>query len=125
VLPRVRDGTRDSCRDTSAQQSLGNVFAGLVLLMARPFAVGNHIRVRSGALGGEFYGTVTSMSLTYVSVLTDEGMLKVPNSSLLAAAVGPWHRSSDFATDPRSTEREPVGASAGPRDSGGVGTTPP
>ncbi len=76
----------------AAQRSLGNVFAGLVLLMARPFAVGNRIRVRSGALGGEFYGTVTSMSLTYVSVLTDEGMLKVPNSSLLGAAVGPWPR---------------------------------
>jgi small-conductance mechanosensitive channel len=76
----------------AAQQSLGNVFAGLVLLVARPFAVGNYIRVRSGALGGEFYGTVTSMSLTYVSVLTEQGMLKVPNSSLLAAAVGPWPR---------------------------------
>lgn len=76
----------------AAQQSLGNVFAGLVLLMARPFAVGNHIRVRSGALGGEFYGTVTAMSLTYVSVHTEQGLLKVPNSSLLAAAVGPWPR---------------------------------
>jgi small-conductance mechanosensitive channel len=76
----------------AAQQSLGNVFAGLVLLVARPFGVGNYIRVRSGALGGEFYGTVTSMSLTYVSVLTEQGMLKVPNSSLLAAAVGPWPR---------------------------------
>lgn len=76
----------------AAQQSLGNVFAGLVLLVARPFAVGNYVRVRSGALGGEFYGTVTSMSLTYVSILTEQGMLKVPNSSLLAAAVGPWPR---------------------------------
>jgi small-conductance mechanosensitive channel len=74
----------------AAQQSLGNVFAGLVLLVARPFAVGNHIRVRSGALGGEFYGTVLAMSLTYISILTPEGILKVPNSSMLAAAVGPW-----------------------------------
>ncbi len=41
--------------------------------------MGNHIRIRSGALGGEFSGTVTSVSLTYVSVLTDLGMLKVPN----------------------------------------------
>jgi hypothetical protein len=46
-----------------------------------PLAVGNHIPVRSGAMGGEFYGAVSSMSLTYVSILTDEGMLKVPNSS--------------------------------------------
>jgi small-conductance mechanosensitive channel len=84
----------------AAQQSLGNVFAGFVLLVARPFTVGNYIRVRSGALGGEFYGTVTSMSLTYVSVLTEQGLLKVPNSSLLAAAVGPWPR-------PERQERAP------------------
>ena len=74
----------------AAQQSLGNVFAGFVLLLVRPISVGHHIRVRSGALGGEFYGTVTSMSLTYVSVLTEQGLLQVPNSSFLAAAVGPW-----------------------------------
>ena len=100
----------------AAQQSLGNVFAGLVLLMARPFAVGNRIRVRSGALGGEFYGTVTSISLTYVSVLTDEGMLKVPNSSLLAAAVGPWDRSTPFR--PESTRSEPPVAAGAARRSG-------
>ena len=77
----------------AAQQSLGNVFAGFVLLVARPFVVDNHIRVRSGALGGEFSGTATSRSLTYVLVLTDQGMqLKVPNSSVLAAGVGPWDR---------------------------------
>jgi len=76
----------------AAQQSLGNVFAGFVLLVVRPISVGEYIRVRSGALGGEFYGTVTSMSLTYVSVLTEEGLLQVPNSSFLAAAVGPWPR---------------------------------
>jgi small-conductance mechanosensitive channel len=74
----------------AAQQSLGNVFSGLVLLFARPFTIGNHIRVRSGALGGEFYGTVLSMSLTYVTISTVDGILKVPNSSVLASAVGPF-----------------------------------
>ena len=94
----------------AAQQSLGNVFAGLVLLVARPFALGNHIRVRSGSLGGEFYGTVTSMSLTYVSVLTEQGMLKVPNSSLLAAAVGPWPRPERPETHREvGHRREPAG----------------
>lgn len=84
---------------------LGNVVAGLGLLVAKPFAVGNRIRVRSGALGGEFSGTVTSMSLTDVSVLTDEGMLKVPNSPLLAAAVGPWDRVRSRTTPSESGER--------------------
>jgi small-conductance mechanosensitive channel len=98
----------------AAQQSLGNVFAGFVLLLARPFAVGNRIRVRSGALGGEFYGTVTSMSLTYVSVLTDDGMLKVLNSSVLAAAVGPWERSTPIRSETTRTE-PPVAATVGGR----------
>jgi small-conductance mechanosensitive channel len=105
----------------AAQQSLGNAFAGMVLLVARPFAVGNYIRVRSGALGGEFYGTVTAMSLTYVSVLTDQGMLKVPNSSVLAAAVGPYRRPPEQSPtvdgpDMKQRRSEPfASASAGPR----------
>jgi small-conductance mechanosensitive channel len=74
----------------AAQQSLGNMFAGLVLLVARPFAVGNHIRIRSGGLSGEFHGTVTSISLTYVSLSTPDGTLKIPNAAMLAAAVGPY-----------------------------------
>jgi small-conductance mechanosensitive channel len=71
-----------------AQQSLGNSFAAVVLLLARPFVVGDRVRVRSGALGGIFDATVLGMSLTYVTMRTDDGILKVPNSTLLAAGVG-------------------------------------
>jgi small-conductance mechanosensitive channel len=99
----------------AAQQSLGNAFAGMVLLLAHPFGVGNDIRVRSGALGGEFSGTVTSMTLTYVSVLTDDGPLMVPNSALLSAAVGPARRETEpdqsVSTSPASSPQEhPHGA---------------
>ncbi|HLX89436.1 MAG TPA: mechanosensitive ion channel domain-containing protein [Acidimicrobiales bacterium] len=72
----------------AAQQALGNVFAGIVLLLARPFTVGLRIRVRAGALAGEFTGVVRDMSLTYVVMDTDDGRLHVPNSMMLAAAVG-------------------------------------
>jgi small-conductance mechanosensitive channel len=72
----------------AAQQALGNVFAGLVLLMARPFNVGDAIRVRSGSLGGELTGTVTGMGLTYVTLDTAEGVLAVPNNALLSSAIG-------------------------------------
>ena len=72
----------------AAQQSLGNVFAGLVLLLARPFGVGDRIRIRSGALGGIFDVSVLEMSLTYVTVQTDDGPLNIPNSAMLAAGVG-------------------------------------
>jgi small-conductance mechanosensitive channel len=73
----------------AAQQSLGNVFASIVLLLAQPFIVGDHIRIRSGALGGVFDAVVLSLSLTYVTIRTDDGVLKIPNSVMLAAAVGP------------------------------------
>jgi small-conductance mechanosensitive channel len=72
----------------AAQQALGNVFAGLVLLLARPFNVGDAIRIRSGSLGGELTGTVTGMGLTYVTLDTDNGMLAVPNNALLSSAIG-------------------------------------
>jgi small-conductance mechanosensitive channel len=73
----------------AAQQSLGNVFAGVVLLLSRPFTVGDDIRLRSGALAGELNGRVTGMGLTYVALLTEEGPMSVPNAQVLAAAVGP------------------------------------
>jgi hypothetical protein len=73
----------------AAQQSLGNVFAGIVLMVARPFTVGQRIRVRSGSFGGIFDAEVLAMGLTYVELLTDDGPLRVPNLGMLAAAVGP------------------------------------
>lgn len=73
----------------AAQQALGNVFAGLVLLVARPFTLDERVRVRSGPLNGPFDGVVRSMTLAYVTIDTDEGPVKVPNSVMLAAAVGP------------------------------------
>ena len=73
----------------AAQQSLSNVFASMVLLLAKPFSVGERIRIRSGALGGIFDATVLGVSLTYVTVHTDDGILKIPNSVMLATAAGP------------------------------------
>ncbi len=76
----------------AAQQALGNVFAGLVLLLARPFVVGEHIKIRSGALGGILDGYVVGMSLTYVTLRSEGILLKVPNSVMLNAAVGPFSK---------------------------------
>ena len=73
----------------AAQQALGNVFAGLVLMLARPFKVGDAIRLRAGALGGTLDGTVTDIGITYVRVDTSGGVISVPNSQVLNAAVGP------------------------------------
>jgi small-conductance mechanosensitive channel len=71
----------------AAQQSLANLFAGLVLMFAHPFRVGNRIRFRAGALGGQIDGLVTDVGLTYVRLETDDGPVLVPNSQALAAAI--------------------------------------
>jgi hypothetical protein len=71
----------------AAQQSLANLFAGLVLLFARPFRVGDRVRFRAGALSGQIDGMVVDVSLTYVRLETDDGLVMLPNSQALAAAV--------------------------------------
>ena len=71
----------------AAQQSLANLFAGLVLLFARPFRVGDHVRFRAGALSGTIDGIVVDVSLTYVRLENDEGNVLIPNSQALAASV--------------------------------------
>jgi len=71
----------------AAQQSLGNVFSGLVLLFASPFRVGDRVRFRSGALSGPIEGVVVDLSLTYVRLETEEGRVQLPNSQVLASAV--------------------------------------
>jgi small-conductance mechanosensitive channel len=71
----------------AAQQSLGNVFAAIVMLVARPFVVGDMIRIRSGVTG-VLDVRVLGIGLTYVTVDTDDGILRVPNSLMLAAGIG-------------------------------------
>jgi small-conductance mechanosensitive channel len=77
----------------AAQQTLGNVFAGLVLLIVRPFVVGDEVVLKSGSLGGEYAGRITDMGLFYVDMVTETGPVKLPNAGVLAGAVGPGARS--------------------------------
>ena len=71
----------------AAQQSLGNIFAAIVMLFARPFVVGDTIRIRSGTLG-VIDVKVLGTGLTYVTVMSDDGVLRVPNSIMLGAGIG-------------------------------------
>jgi small-conductance mechanosensitive channel len=73
----------------AAQQALGNVFAGLVLQFARPFRVGDLVRLRAGALGGTLDGTVADIGITYVRLDTGGSVMSIPNSQVLNAVVGP------------------------------------
>lgn len=73
----------------AAQQSLNNVFAGLILLIVRPVSVGQRISLRSGPIGGPYTGEVVDMTLTYVRLSTANGVLLLPNSTILTAVIGP------------------------------------
>jgi small-conductance mechanosensitive channel len=74
----------------AAQQTIGNFFAGFVLVVVRPFTVGDLIYLK-GALG-EYEGTVTEMTLFYVHIATERGPVMLPNAGVLASAVGPGAR---------------------------------
>jgi small-conductance mechanosensitive channel len=71
----------------AAQQSLGNISAAVVMLFARPFVVGDSIRIRSGVTG-VLDVKVLGIGLTYVTVMTDDGVLRIPNSIMLGAGIG-------------------------------------
>lgn len=86
----------------AAQQALGNVFAGLVLLFARPFHVGDEVRLRAGALGGTLDGVVVDIGITYVRLAADGTVMSVPNSQVLNAVVGPIPPQAD---EPQADER--------------------
>ena len=73
----------------AAQQTLGNVIAGTVLLSARPFRVGERVRFKAGAVGGQTEGIVSSLGLLYTTLASGEDSIMIPNSVVLAAAVIP------------------------------------
>jgi len=75
----------------AAQQTLGNLIAGIVLLSARPFRVGDTIRLQVGVLAGQIEGVVTSLGLMYTTFDSGGDPVLVPNSAVLAAAVRPLH----------------------------------
>ncbi len=87
----------------AAQQALSNVFAGLVLLFARPFRVGDQIRLRAGALGGQIEGVVTDIGITYVRMYSDGSVMSIPNSQVLNAVVGPVPLREDDPPAPEIT----------------------
>jgi len=101
----------------AAQQTLGNFFAGLVLLFARPYVPGQRVKVRSGAMGGPFDGVIVSAGLMYTVIDTEEGPISMPNSGLLAAAIGP-------SDTPQAEAEQEAGAVAPADPAVGLGGNP-
>ncbi len=66
----------------SVQGVLGNIFAGLTLLMTHPFAEGNFVEVAGKT------GTVKSISLLYTTIDTlDNVEISIPNSDVIGSSV--------------------------------------
>jgi small-conductance mechanosensitive channel len=90
----------------AAQQTLGNVISGIVLLSARPFRVGDRIQLLGGGLGEETTGIVDSLGLLYTTIASGEDRIMVPNNVVLNSAVVPL--------------REPTGVDVRARVAAGV-----
>ena len=73
----------------AAQQTLGNVFAGIVLIAVRPFKVGDRVRLQAGGLAGQIEGVVSSLGLLYTTFAQGGDSVMVPNNVVLSAAVVP------------------------------------
>ena len=78
----------------AAQQTLGNLIAGVVLISVRPFRVGDRVRLQAGGLAGEIEGIVASLGLLYTTFSRGEDSIMVPNNVVLAAAVVPLREPS-------------------------------
>jgi len=73
----------------AAQQTLGNLFAGMVLLSARPFRVGMRVRLQAGQLGGPIDGIVSSLGLLYTTLVRGQDVVMIPNTMVLSSVVVP------------------------------------
>ncbi len=102
----------------AAQQTLGSLFAGIVLQSTRPFRVGERVRLVGGALAGSIEGTVSSLGLFYATLVQGADRLQVPNSVMISLVVVPLREPEkvDFRArfspqaSPRRIEEQLLGA---------------
>ncbi len=94
----------------AAQQTIGNMFAGMVLLGTRPFRVGERVRLQGGFLAGEIEGVVGSLGLFYTTLVSGADRILIPNSVVANVAISPLR-------EPERVElRARFGAETSPRD---------
>jgi small-conductance mechanosensitive channel len=73
----------------AAQQVLGNMLAGIVLITNRPFRVGERVRLQGGVLAGQTEGVVGTLGLFYTTLVSGADRILVPNGILIQCAVIP------------------------------------
>src|SRR3954453_17139392 len=85
----VRGSITRVCFGLAAQQTLGNLIAGMVLISARPFRIGDRVRLQGGGLAGQLEGTVASLGLLYVTFAQGQDSIMVPKNGVLTSALAP------------------------------------
>jgi small-conductance mechanosensitive channel len=94
----------------AAQQVLGNLLAGVVLITNRPFRVGERVRLQAGVLAGRAEGVVGQLGLFYTTLVSGADRILVPNGVLIQCAVTPIR-------EPERVEfRARFGADTSPRE---------
>lgn len=73
----------------AAQQTLGNLVAGLVLQSTRALRAGERVRLINGMFAGSIEGTVSQLGLLHASFVNGRERMLVPNREILAAAIMP------------------------------------
>jgi small-conductance mechanosensitive channel len=73
----------------AAQSTIGNLFAGLLVLSVQPFRVGDRVRLQAGNLAGQIEGTVQQLGLLYVTLAQGDDVILVPNNTVVMAAIVP------------------------------------
>jgi small-conductance mechanosensitive channel len=73
----------------AAQQTLGNLVAGLVLQTTRPFRAGERVRLINGMFAGPLEGVVSQPGLIHTTMYVGSDRMVVPNREILAAAIVP------------------------------------
>ena len=83
--------SRRSSSASPPSRRFGNLFAGLVLLSARPFRVGDRVRLQGGGLAGEIEGVVARSACSTRPSPTARTRSWSPTASCSTVAVIPLH----------------------------------
>jgi len=66
-----------------ARRAVAATFAGLTLLVVRPYAEGERVRIQSPADGCLFDAVIVHIGIANTTLAADSGLLVVPNHTLL------------------------------------------
>jgi small conductance mechanosensitive channel len=95
----------------AAQQTVGNILAGFVLIATHPFHVGD--RVRFNGFGMDVEGTVAAHGLLHLTLTDGDDLVKIPNNTALTMSIRPLRQPTavdmrarlPLGTDPVEIER--------------------